>query len=416
MNDMSSAKDVFDKYKEHYDRYFSDDYPELGSGPISTEAYCSEDYFSKVKEKVYADAWFSVAHESELPNIGDYLVKEIPVFDSTVIIARGKDMEVRAFYNVCTHRSNQLIYQCGKGRAGSFTCPFHSWTFDLKGNLRGIPERDRFLELDQENLGLKQINIESWKGLLFLNRAEKPKKNLTEYLGSWGESMKDYPFEKLYLAAAWEVDLDANWKVVVDAFSEGYHIASIHKNVAPAMYKTNSAGHSRMGGFLPMDNHMSMVASQNPTFVPSPIEGLARQLGGSSFIRGIEPGKMSWSGLNPGNHPPETWAFDVNVIFPSTFIDVSQGFAFTYEIFPIAHNKCRFSVKNYFVQPVSWSERIGQEFMLIQLREALHEDLTTMESVQRGLASGAVKEMVFSDQEIALRYHHKMLQEAVSAE
>lgn len=409
MSQRAGAKSLLEGSQDYYDRFLSDDYPELGNEPISTEAYCSAEYFEKVKENVYSDAWFAVGHSCELPNVGDYMVKEIPVFNARIIVVRGDDGEIRSFYNICTHRSNELIYGCKNGNTKGFICPFHSWTFDLKGNLRGVPERDRFQNLDEKERGLALVSTEVWNGLIFINKAKEPEKNLKAYLGGWAENYQDYPLEELYLGAAWEVDLEANWKVIVDAFSEGYHIASIHKNVAPDMYTTGSNGYARMGAFKAYGEHMSMVAQQNPTFVPSPIEGLARQLAGPSFMRGIQEGEMCWRGLNPSGHPPQSWAFDVNVIFPSTFIDLSQGFAFTYEIYPIAHNKVRFSVKNFFVKPQTWSERIGQEFMAVQLREALHEDLTTMEAVQSGLSSGVVKDLMLSDQEIGLRFHHSIL-------
>lgn len=403
------------QFFEHYDPLFGPEHPELGSGPLSTEPYVSAEYFERERERIFAKSWFHVGHESEVPNPGDYVVVDLPVLKTSVILVRGNDGVVRGFHNVCPHRGNQLEHACAAGSKRVFVCQFHSWSFDTQGKLRGVPERDRFTDLDESTRGLRPVSVESFKGLLFLNAQEKPEAGLRDYMGEVAKRLESYPFERMRMAAAWKVDLKANWKVVVDAFQEGYHVATVHKNVAPSMYKAARSGHSRMTGFKTHGFHRTMSVPKNPDFVPSPVEGMAFQMYMPSLMQGTNPaaGEFLWPGLNPNRDPLPTWAFDVNVVFPSTYIDVSQGFYWTYEFHPRSVGETRFESKIYIAETQTWSQRIGQEFLLIQLREALMEDLAVLESVQRGLDSGALKDIVLSDQELAIRHHYKSVESLV---
>src|SRR5690606_24892465 len=116
----------------------------------------------------------------------------------------------------------------------------------------------------------------------------------------------------------------------------------------------------------------------------------------------------------PEHYPSEAYGFDVNVVFPTSFIDTSQGLTFTYEMHPVAVDETRYEARLYLAPPPTWSERIGQEFLINQLRENLLEDLNQIEAVQRGLSSGAIREIVLSDQEIAVRHNNHVVAQMVN--
>ena len=109
-------------------------YPELGSGPISTEPYISPEWYEKEKEKIFSKVWLCVGRANELPRPGDYKVKRIEAANTSVIVMRGKDGQIRAFHNMCAHRGNTVVTESGqetygRNRAGVITCRFHGWVY-----------------------------------------------------------------------------------------------------------------------------------------------------------------------------------------------------------------------------------------------------------------------------------------------
>lgn len=395
-----------------YDHFYTKDHPELGTGPVSVEPYVSAEYFEIEREKIFQNAWMMVCHEGEIPNPGDYIVKKIAVIKTSIIIVRGRDGVVRGFHNTCCHRGNQIFYGDERGCTDAFVCKFHGWSYNLEGNLRGVPERERFFDLDRDKLGLTPVGVEVWKGFVFFHPKAEPAETLVEYLGTLGQSLDAYPFEKLHLAADWSCDVNVNWKVFVDAFQEGYHVAFIHKNVAPSLFNGDNNPYCRLTSYKLHGKHRSMTTPKNSEFVPSATEALAFQFSNTlSQKTEASLGQELWPGLNPGGNPD--FGFDINVIFPINFIDISQGWCFTYEFWPLAVDKTHWVARFYATEPQSCSQRIGQELSIVQLREALLEDLNTVEAVQRGLTSGAIKELQFSDQELALRHQHHVVESIV---
>lgn len=99
------------------------------------------------------------------------------------------------------------------------------------------------------------------------------------------------------------------------------------------------------------------------------------------------------------------------MIFPSSFIDVGEGYYFTYEFWPLKVNETHFVMKLYSLPPQRWSQRLAQELSIIFIREGVSEDLSTVEGTQAGLESGAIESMLLSDQEIAIRHQHYVIQQ-----
>jgi len=95
-------------------------YPELGTGPVPIEPYISQEYFDLERERIFRKVWLNVGREEEIPKPGDYLVKDLPVCGASILLVRGKDGRIRAFHNVCSHRSNSW---CGTAAARARCSP-----------------------------------------------------------------------------------------------------------------------------------------------------------------------------------------------------------------------------------------------------------------------------------------------------
>jgi phenylpropionate dioxygenase-like ring-hydroxylating dioxygenase large terminal subunit len=128
---MAAASREFAKERKWHDLY-----PDLGTGPVPIEPYISRAYFEREKALIFRKVWLNVGRVEQIPKPGDYLVKELAVCNTSVLIVRGKDGVVRAFHNMCTHRGNKLAPEASGNCAGLFTCKFHGWAFGLDGSLR----------------------------------------------------------------------------------------------------------------------------------------------------------------------------------------------------------------------------------------------------------------------------------------
>jgi phenylpropionate dioxygenase-like ring-hydroxylating dioxygenase large terminal subunit len=157
---------------------------------------------------------------------GDYQLFEIGL--ESILIVRGNDQVIRAFYNVCRHRNNLLVRGKRHGSAAVFGCSFHRWTWDNTGQVKHIPDRETFPGLPADcELALKVIRCETWGGFVFvcMDLQAPP---LVEYLSPLPQTLERYRVADMALVRDYTVEWDCNWKVGVDAFNETYHVAATH--------------------------------------------------------------------------------------------------------------------------------------------------------------------------------------------
>jgi phenylpropionate dioxygenase-like ring-hydroxylating dioxygenase large terminal subunit len=385
-------------------------YPELGTGPVPIEPYISQEYFDLERERIFRKVWLNVGREEELPKPGDYLVKDLPVGKTSLLLVRGKDGRIRAFHNVCSHRSNKLVWN-QSGSCQNFSCKFHGWTYGLEGKLTFVPDEESFFDLKKTDHGLTPVATDTWQGFIFINLDPRPQESLKEYLGEWAQNVEGYPFMKYSAVCySWQTELRANWKILKDAFQEAYHVAFLHKRSAPDSFtsKSNPFAHGLEYKLYP--RHRRMSAFGNPEHRPTPVEALAYRFG-TSIVRNDFSMEALPPGVNPMRHP--SWALDLNVVFPNFFVDVSEGSYFTYNMWPLAVDRTLWEVRNYFPRPQSVGQRFSQEYGKTFFRDVLMEDGNTLEQTQQVLASGAKTHFILQDQEILIRHDHKVHEDHV---
>jgi phenylpropionate dioxygenase-like ring-hydroxylating dioxygenase large terminal subunit len=385
-------------------------YPELGTEPVPIEPYISPEYFALERERIFRKAWLNVGREEEIPKPGDYLVKDLPACGTSILIVRGKDGRIRAFHNVCSHRSNKLMWNRG-GSCQMFACKFHGWTYGLEGQLIFVPDEESFFDLKKGELGLTPVTTDTWEGFIFINLDPQPKESLKEYLGEIGETLKGYPFAEYSATCySWTTELRANWKILKDAFQEAYHVAFLHKRSLPDSFtsKSNPFAHGTDCKLYPRHRKMSVYG--NMEHRPTPVEEIAFQFG-SLIIRNDFSMDRLPAGVNPTRNP--SWALDLNVIFPNFFVDVSDGTYFTYNMWPLAVDRTLWEVRAYYPKAQSAGQRFSQEYSKVIFRDVIMEDCSTLEQTQSVLASGAKTHFVLQDQELLIRHDHKVHEEFV---
>jgi phenylpropionate dioxygenase-like ring-hydroxylating dioxygenase large terminal subunit len=191
--------------------------------PLPREYYFDRDLHEREKRQIFAKTWRYVCHQSELRNAGDYMT--ITVADQNLFVLRGRDGQVRAFYNVCQHRAAELLQ--GRGTVKGFiTCPYHSWSYDHGGCLRSAVNADNVPGFEKEHFGLSTVRCEVWCGFVFVNLDQEAESLKTMASDLEALIRKLCPeVETLKLADRTDWAVKCNWKTVVDNFIESYHLA-----------------------------------------------------------------------------------------------------------------------------------------------------------------------------------------------
>ncbi|MFP3203152.1 MAG: aromatic ring-hydroxylating dioxygenase subunit alpha [Sulfolobus sp.] len=192
--------------------------------------FADKELFQLEQEKIFGKAWLFLAHESEIPNRGDYIVRYMGA-NTSVIVIRDEDYKIRAFYNICPHRGAKLCRE-DRGNSLFFKCPYHGLTFRSSGELVGLPARHLIApNLKNSDIKLFEVKIQNYNGLIFGTMNPNPV-SLDDFLGD----MKFYlnillrrNKEGLQFSVPQRWIIKANWKTIVDNFiGDAWHFLTAH--------------------------------------------------------------------------------------------------------------------------------------------------------------------------------------------
>ena len=187
---------------------------------------------------VFGRVPFIAAHRSELPAPHDYVAKKLPRND--VVIIRVADGSVRTFVNMCRHRGAELVAE-GDGHCRIFSCPYHGWSYDLDGSLRKITYAESYGEVDTSRLGLVELPCEERHGFIWVVDDPQATIDVAEWLGPATDGfLASYDIGSLECYAHGTFEEPVNWKIMHDAFLDGYHIKFAHPNSAARVVHTNT--------------------------------------------------------------------------------------------------------------------------------------------------------------------------------
>ena len=403
-----------DPWKEH--RTLASDVG-LTSAVVDARRYTSPEVYAAEQEKIFRRAWLLVARETEVSNPGDFIKCTIDPLEAEAIIVRGQDGVVRAFHNACAHRGSALVDQC-EGRTNLFVCPYHAWSYGTDGRCKAIPGADEFFpQIDKSKVGLAPIHADIWNGFIFLNFDEKPRQTLQEFLGEFGEQHSDLQFGAYPHGIERTYDIETNWKCLLDAFVEGYHVSTIHKQTLPMMpSKTNPFGAFYDVRFWPP--HHSSITRSNPEWMPP---GEVLKFIYSATRAGLvrhdpqgpagEPRRTKLSdskSFNPIGVPNH--ALTVIVIFPVTALFVFEDRYFIQQFWPLGVDKTRLVARFYSRSPpTSYLEEFAEAHQQASGRDVVSQDVAMTSRQQRGLRGGGVKQLHLGENELLIRFTHEMI-------
>lgn len=197
---------------------------------VGSDVFCSPEIYRLELDRVFTRTWLLVGHESLVPEPGDYVTNFMG--EDPVVVARARDGRIHVYLNRCTHRGNKLC-MFERGKASSFTCSFHGWTFRSDGTLHAVPARERYGDdFDQSAWGLVSARVGEHAGFVFATWDENGP-SLEDFLGDFrpyldvlGETHLDgvevLPGKQRFM-------VEANWKLLAENFAgDHYHVPSTH--------------------------------------------------------------------------------------------------------------------------------------------------------------------------------------------
>jgi phenylpropionate dioxygenase-like ring-hydroxylating dioxygenase large terminal subunit len=327
-----------------------------------------------------------VALSADLPSTGDYVATEAA--GVPLLLVRGEDAEVRAFLNICRHRGGRVA--SGRGRPGrAFKCPYHSWAYDLNGDLLGQPlARDAFDGLDRDALGLLPVPVAERFGLVLVRvGAGHTSIDVEAELSGLGPEIADLGLEDYLFFDERGGVFDANWKLIYDTFLESYHIFSLHRDsIGPDLLSTPFVGDA-------FGAHARATVMRR------------------EVVKLLERPESEWN-LRPN-------CSLVYLLFPNVLINLPMsGHAELWEVYPEPEDphRSRVTVKFYVPEEPSEEQRAFWETNVqFTERVVFKEDFDQQQDIHRSLRTGLMPEVIYGRNEPMLIHQHEQIELALAA-
>ena len=187
--------------------------------------YTSEEVYKAERERFFSRTWIYVGHTSQLEGANSYFttsIAEIPL-----VVVMDKHEVLRAFHNICTHRAAPVAI--GNGKCNRFVCPYHAWTFDLEGKLRGVPNFEDYEDFEPSEYNLKSVHVDTWGCFIFVN-LDPDCSPLEKQLLELPNMFNGYDTSNWYRAHCVDYYTDTNWKLYVENNAESYHEPVVHRS------------------------------------------------------------------------------------------------------------------------------------------------------------------------------------------
>ncbi len=245
-----------------------------GAKSLAQRYFVSPEIFAQEQRKIFSEQWILVGHQSQIPKGGDYFISEVG--GESLIVVRDQRSAIRGFYNVCRHRGTRLR-EDPSGHVSAIQCPYHAWTYGLDGRLIGAPHMDGVPGFDKADYSLHPVNLGLWAGFIFVNLAsastspsDRDYMSLEEWLAQLAGKFPNLP--KLRSAKRIDYNVQANWKLIFENYSECYHCPGVHptlSKLSPYDSAENDLTEGPfLGGFMRITKGNSLTMSGKSCALP----------------------------------------------------------------------------------------------------------------------------------------------------
>lgn len=201
-------------------------YP-LAPSVVEAGIYTDPALYRREIEAIFHRSWYPACPSGDLANARDYVVWDR--LQQSIVLARLNDGSVAAWHNVCQHRGARLLKRSGHCPANRLACPWHGLQYDLTGEVKLVPLRKAFDEARLDGLRAPAVRVEEWGGFVWICLSDDVPP-LKAWLGDVGEELSWYGLDRFENRFRFEMEVSANWKMVVDAFNETWHVPFTHKD------------------------------------------------------------------------------------------------------------------------------------------------------------------------------------------
>ena len=349
-------------------------------------SYLSEEFLEVEKDVLFRRHWQLVCHVNDLPEHGDYMA--LDVVSERALVVRGRDGAVRAFHNVCRHRGSRVVAH-DKGHCSSaIVCPFHGWTYNLDGTLRGAAQPQSLPKLDLIEFGLPPLEMEIWHGFVFVRFKPGPQPAISDIMGRFEDELAPYELSTLLPAISrpWTETSEVNWKSVRDVDNEGYHVPMAHPGL-----------HELFGGNYFDEPYTSGTARSFSTFSDAP-----GQLWSVRAYKNLLP-DQDWL---PKSHR-RAWLYIG--VFPNFVFSLYPDSVNFYQEFPLSVGRTLLRSVTY-RRPNECRNLKAARYLSGRIDQITSEEdqLLTVWSYEAAHSSG-FKGIILSDREYGVRSYHDHL-------
>jgi len=301
------------------------------------------------RRRVFGKTWQAVGRLPQVAEPGQFFTIEIA--GEPIVVVRGKDSILRAFFNVCRHHAAAVVTE-PQGHAQHLRCPYHGWTYGLDGSLRGMTEFEGVCHFDRAQNGLVPVRVATWENIVFVNLDPKAEP-LEEFLGGLVARVKPLHLEKLNFVERRSYELNCNWKVYVDNFLDGgYHVPHAHKGL-------NSG----------IDIAKYTIENQDRFCVQSTPLKQSHEDADVAATRTGDRGHYFW-------------------LYPNFMLNWYEGYLDTNLVLPLSQDRCLVIFDFYFEKTGGDASDYNRQSISVSHR-VQEEDISLCEAVQRGLNSQA---------------------------
>lgn len=334
------------------------------SQTLPPEIYTSEEFLDFERRSIFDHEWLCIGLASSIPEPGDWFTKNLN--GEPLIVARGKDKEVRVFSAVCQHRAMQICE--GSGNNSKFKCPYHHWIYDLDGRLLGAPAMQRTEDFDKSKWGLPNLKTEIWKGFIFVN-LDSDAEPLTPTLSRYEPYLENYQLDQAVCPGTFTLEsLPWNWKIMFENFNDGYHANRLHQYVQD---------------FCPSDMSSFPVPWDDDSNV------IFRESGYVHIDGGFNPTHKALMPIYPELTEEERWRSTFALVPPNLCIGTAPDQAFFFIVSPVTAGTIDVEI-GYLFHPTALEHPLFDE--LFEASDAgvqvfINQDQDATTKVQNGLTS-----------------------------
>ena len=317
---------------------------------IPSPWYFDEQIAELENADVFGKTWQAVGRADQVQKPGQFLTADIA--GDPVVVVRGEDSQLRAFYNVCRHHAAAVVTEA-QGCAKQFRCPYHGWTYGIDGTLKGMVEFDGVCDFERSANGLVPVHVDTWENFVFVN-LDPGAGSLRDFLGSIAPIATPLQLtKKLRYFDRRTYTLQCNWKVYVDNYLDGgYHVPHAHKGLSSVIEYTKYT--------IENFEHACLQSSPLSSGASSEAAAASTRQGRAFYL----------------------W------IYPNFMLNAYEGVMDTNVVVPLGVDKCAVIFDYYFSDISAAAETRNRESIAVS-EKVQDEDMGICDAVQRGLGSRA---------------------------